>query len=115
VKDVVRAMGDVMETDRHFGEVFNIGSRDEVSIMELAELVRELSGSSSEIVTIPYKEAYEEGFEDMYRRVPDTSKLEAAIGWKQTLGLRDILVDVLAGEGGSVVELSRRRELASRG
>jgi UDP-glucose 4-epimerase len=66
--------------------------------MELAEMVKELSGSSSEIVTIPYGEAYEEGFEDMYRRVPDTSKLEGAIGWRQTLGLGDILGDVLAGE-----------------
>jgi UDP-glucose 4-epimerase len=98
VKDVVRALADLMESDRHHGEVFNIGSRDEVSIMELAERVKELSGSSSPIVTIPYDEAYEEGFEDMYRRLPDTSKLEAAIGWRQTFGLQEILEDVLAGE-----------------
>jgi len=98
VKDVARALADLMSGQSHFGEVFNIGSREEVTIMQLAELVKELSDSSSPIVTIPYDQAYEEGFEDMYRRVPDTSKLEAAIGWKQTLGLREILRDVLAGE-----------------
>jgi UDP-glucose 4-epimerase len=97
VKDVVRALADLMSTDKHFGEVFNIGSREEISIMELAHRVKELTASSSDIVTIPYEEAYEEGFEDMHRRVPDTSKLEAAIGWQETLTLNDILEDVLAG------------------
>jgi UDP-glucose 4-epimerase len=97
VKDVVRALADLMSTDEHFGEVLNIGSREEVSIMELAHRVKEMTASSSDIVTIPYEEAYEEGFEDMHRRVPDTSKLEAAIGWEQTLTLNDILEDVLAG------------------
>jgi UDP-glucose 4-epimerase len=98
VKDVVRALADLMETDLHHGEVFNIGSRDEISIMDLALRVKELTGSPSEIITIPYDEAYEDGFEDMYRRVPDTSKLEAAIGWRQTFSLHEILEDVLASE-----------------
>jgi UDP-glucose 4-epimerase len=97
VKDVVRALADLMSSDEHFGEVFNIGSHEELSIIELAQRVKELTGSSSDIVTIPYEEAYEEGFEDMHRRVPDTSKLEAAIGWQPTLTLDDILEDVLAG------------------
>jgi UDP-glucose 4-epimerase len=98
VKDVVRALSDLMESDEHYGEVFNIGSRDEISIMDLAERVKAVSDSDSEIITIPYDEAYEEGFEDMLRRVPDTSKLEAAIGWHQTSGLDEILGDVLASE-----------------
>ena len=84
VKDVVRAVVDLMAGDAHHGEVFNIGSREEVSIRDLAHRVRELTGSPSEIVTIPYDEAYEEGFEDMHRRVPDTSKLQDATGWRQT-------------------------------
>ena len=98
VKDTVRALVDLMESDENFGEVFNIGSRDEISIMDLAERVKSVSDSASEIVTIPYEEAYEEGFEDMHRRVPDTSKLEAAIGWQPTLGLQETLEDVLAAE-----------------
>jgi UDP-glucose 4-epimerase len=98
VRDVVKALADLMASGGLYGEVFNIGSHEEVSICDLAHRVKELTGSSSEIVTIPYDEAYEKGFEDMHRRVPDTSKLEAAIGWRQTLKLDDILEDVLAGE-----------------
>ena len=98
VTDVVRGLADLMESDEHYGQVFNIGSQEEISIMELAERVKQVSDSESEIVTVPYEEAYEEGFEDMHRRVPDTSKLEAAIGWRQTLGLQEILEDVLASE-----------------
>ena len=96
VKDVVRAIADLMEREDLYGEVFNIGSTEEVTIRELAERVCELEGSRSEIVTIPYEEAYAEGFEDMYRRVPDTTKLERAIGWQHTSDLDEILGDVLA-------------------
>jgi UDP-glucose 4-epimerase len=97
VKDVVRALADLMERQDLFGEVFNVGSTEEVTIMELAERVRNICGSTSEIVTIPYDEAYEEGFEDMLRRVPDTSKLERAIGWRPVRDLDGILADVIAG------------------
>ncbi len=97
VKDVVRALADLMEREDLFGEVFNIGSTEEVTIMELAERVRGICCSESEIVTIPYDEAYEEGFEDMLRRVPDTSKLQRAIGWRPTRDLDGILADVIAG------------------
>jgi UDP-glucose 4-epimerase len=96
VKDVVRAIADLMERGDLYGEVFNIGSTEEVTIRQLAERVRELAGSRSEIVTIPYDEAYGGGFEDMYRRVPDTTKLERAIGWQRTRDLDEILGDVLA-------------------
>jgi UDP-glucose 4-epimerase len=97
VRDVVRALAELMEREDLFGEVFNVGSTEEVTIMELAERVRRIGGSDSEIVTIPYEEAYEEGFEDMLRRVPDTSKLERAIGWQPTHDLDEILADVIAG------------------
>jgi UDP-glucose 4-epimerase len=98
VGDVVRALADLMGSDAHHGEVFNIGSSEEVEILELAERVKQVTGSSSEIVTIPYEEAYGEGFEDMHRRIPDISKLQAATGWRPTLGLPEILQDVMAEE-----------------
>jgi UDP-glucose 4-epimerase len=98
-KDVVRAIADLMERGDLYGEVFNIGSTEEVTILELAERVRELAGSGSEIVTIPYDEAYGGGFEDMYRRVPDTAKIEQAIGWERVRDLDEILRDVLASTG----------------
>ena len=71
VRDVVGALINLMERDEAVGEVFNVGSNEEVTIMELARRVKELAGSKSEIVAVPYDEAYEEGFEDMPRRVPD--------------------------------------------
>ena len=95
VQDVVRAIADLMQRDDLYGEVFNIGSREEVTIMDLAELVKEIVGSTSEIVTVPYSEAYEAGFEDMMRRIPDTSKIERALGWQPTSSLSEILVDVV--------------------
>lgn len=98
VGDVVGALADLMESDQHYGQVFNVGSREEITIRDLAELVVAMTGSTSEILTIPYAEAYEEGFEDMHRRIPDTTKINAAIGWAPTRSLDDILQDVIAYE-----------------
>jgi UDP-glucose 4-epimerase len=95
VKDVVGALVALMDKEEAVGEVFNIGSSEEVSIMQLAERVKELTGSKSEIVTVPYDEAYEEGFEDMPRRVPDTSKVSALTGFKPTVALDQILQSVI--------------------
>jgi len=95
VGDVVGALVALMDTEESVGEVFNIGSTEEVSIMQLAERVKELTGSKSEIVTVPYGEAYEEGFEDMPRRVPDTSKVAALTGFKPTVTLDEILHSVI--------------------
>ena len=78
VLDVVRAMADILTREDLFGEVINIGSTEEVSIAGLAERVRAITRSDSEIIVVPYEEAYGEGFEDMRRRVPDTSKIERA-------------------------------------
>src|SRR5919202_5252505 len=95
VKDVVGALMALMDRGEAVGEVFNIGSSEEVSIMRLAERVRELTGSKSEIVTVPYDEAYEEGFEDMPRRVPDISKVSALVGFRPTVTLDEILQSVI--------------------
>ena len=95
VKDVVGALVSLMDKDESVGEVFNIGSNEEVSINHLAERVRELTGSKSEIVRVPYDEAYEEGFEDMPRRVPDISKVGALTGFKPTVTLEEILHSVI--------------------
>ncbi len=84
-----------MERDEHYGEVFNVGSTEEISIHGLAERVIERTGSSSEITLVPYEEAYEEGFEDMQRRIPDLSKVNAAIGWQPTRSLDMIIDDVV--------------------
>src|SRR5215471_10192320 len=79
VRDVVRALVSLMETDRAYGEVFNLGNTQEISIGNLARQIREMSGSKSEIVHIPYDEAYEAGFEDMPRRVPCLDKVHALL------------------------------------
>ncbi len=96
VSDVVRALADLMERDDVYGEVFNVGSQNEVRIMELAEKVKEAAASSSEIKLVPYDEAYEEGFEDMQRRIPDTTRIKDRIGWEPTKSLEEILDDVIS-------------------
>jgi len=96
VSDVVRALVGLMETDRAVGDVFNVGNNDEITILELAERVRRLCGSSSEIVFVPYAVAYEENFEDMPRRVPALDKIRRVIGWTPTIGTDSILESVIA-------------------
>lgn len=100
VGDVVRGLIALMQTPAAFGEVFNIGNDEEVSILALAQRVRALTGSSSEIVLIPYDQAYEAGFEDMPRRVPALAKIAAAVGYRPTVGLDEILSRVIAHEQG---------------
>jgi UDP-glucose 4-epimerase len=78
-----------------YGEVYNIGSQEEISILGLAGRVRELTASDSEIQLIAYEDAYEEGFEDMPRRYPDISKVAAALDWSPTRTLDEILGDVI--------------------
>ncbi|HXU81706.1 MAG TPA: GDP-mannose 4,6-dehydratase [Polyangia bacterium] len=95
VADVVRALIGLMENEKCYGQVYNVGSTNEISIGDLAKQVREMCASRSEIVLIPYSKAYEEGFEDMPRRIPELSKINAAIGWKPTIPLADILQHVI--------------------
>ncbi len=98
VKDVVRAMADLMETDQAVGQVFNIGSTEEITILDLAHRVREACGSGSEIRLVPYEEAYEAGFEDMRRRIPDITKIEQLLGWLPTRTLDGVLEDVIESQ-----------------
>ena len=100
VGDVVGAIIKLMEKEEAVGQVFNIGSNEEVSILGLAERVKSLTGSKSEVVFVPYDEAYEEGFEDMPRRVPDISKVNAAVGFRPTVTLDEILRTVIDYYGG---------------
>ena len=75
---------------------FNVGSQQEISILELAQRVKAKTKSRSEIVFVPYDQAYEEGFEDMQRRVPDTGKIEKLVGYRPTVSLDRILERVIA-------------------
>jgi UDP-glucose 4-epimerase len=110
VRDVVDALVQLLDHPSAEGDVFNVGSSEEVSILELAARVKSRVGSASPIELIPYDRAYESGFEDMARRVPDTSKINELTGWRPTRALDDILDDVIRE---STVERSRsgtRRE-----
>ena len=95
VRDVVGALLRLMDEPRAVGEVFNVGNSQEISIMALAERVRALTSSGSPIVTIPYDQAYESGFEDMPRRVPDLSKIHGLVGYEARTDLDAILADVI--------------------
>jgi UDP-glucose 4-epimerase len=95
VGDVVRAVVALIDEPRAVGQVFNIGNGHEITIGDLAERIRTLAGSRSEIVRIPYDQAYEAGFEDMPRRVPDISKIKALVGYSPTVELDEILTRVI--------------------
>ena len=96
VQDVVRALVGLMEDPRCYGEVFNIGSTREISIADLAGLVRDAAGSSSPIELLPYDQAYAGDFEDMMRRVPDIGKIERMIGWRPEIPLEQLVRDVVS-------------------
>jgi nucleoside-diphosphate-sugar epimerase len=84
-----------MRRDDVYGEIFNIGATQEISILKLAETVRDMAQSSSPIVTVPYEDAYEPGFEDMMRRLPDTTKIRERLAWEPTKPLPIIIRDVI--------------------
>lgn len=91
VDDVIRGILGLIEHPQAPGRVYNIGATEEVSILQLAERTKQLTGSSSPIKFVPYSEAYAPGFEDMKRRVPDTTRLRELIGWEPKLDLDKIL------------------------
>jgi UDP-glucose 4-epimerase len=98
VEDAVTALVGLAEHPSAVGQVYNVGSSEEVTILELAERVKKLTRSDSRIVFIPYAEAYEEGFEDMLRRVPDTTKIRNLLGFRQERALDDVLRSVIEFE-----------------
>jgi UDP-glucose 4-epimerase len=97
VADVVNAVVSLLGAPGALGRVYNVGSTEEISIVELARRIIELTGSRSEIRFEPYDTAYGKGFEDMYRRVPDITKIRALTGWSPTRSLQDIVQDVALG------------------
>lgn len=104
VSDVVRALIMLSAHPAAVGEVFNVGNPEEISICDLAQLVKKLTGSRSEIRFVPYDEAYQPGFEDMDRRVPSIEKISGLVGYKPKVKLREIV--------GRVIEF-RQQELAA--
>jgi UDP-glucose 4-epimerase len=94
VADVVRALQGLLQEPRAYGNVFNVGSTEEVEILELARRIIAMTGSASEICLTAYDEAYGEGFEDMLRRIPDIAKVGALIGWAPERTLADIIGEV---------------------
>jgi nucleoside-diphosphate-sugar epimerase len=95
VGDVVRAMVALIDEPAAIGQVFNIGNGSEITIGDLAAKVKAMTGSASEIVRVPYDQAYEAGFEDMPRRVPDISKVRALVGYEPTVDLDEVLGRVI--------------------
>ena len=96
VQDAVEALLRLIGNPNAIGGVFNVGSDEEVSIRQLAEMVRDAAGSDSPIVNVPYEEAYAEGFEDMHRRIPDLTRLKAMIDFRPETPLATIIRDVVA-------------------
>jgi UDP-glucose 4-epimerase len=98
VQDTVAAIVALLDHPKSPGDPFNIGADNEVTMNGLAEMVLERTGSDSKVVHVPYEEAYEQGFEDMERRVPDVTKIAELTGWKPTRSLDEILDDVITFE-----------------
>lgn len=94
VKDAVEAVLKLVQNKGLYGDAFNIGGNREISIKGLAELVIQITGSKSNIKHVPYHEAYPRGFEEVYRRVPDTTKLKNATGWKAEISLEQTISDI---------------------
>ena len=96
VLDTVKAIVKIMDSEIAIGEVFNVGNNQQISIIELAKKIIEITGSISTIERIAYEKAYPQGFEDMQRRVPDISKIHQILGWSPEINLDQIVQDVAA-------------------
>lgn len=107
VLDLVRALVALLDHPDAVGDVFNVGAQHEVSMNDLARIIVEMTGSSSPIVHIAYDDAYEEGFEDMERRIPDISRIHTLTGWQPSRSLDEILRDAIAYERAWLAAASR--------
>jgi UDP-glucose 4-epimerase len=115
VADVVEALGQLVRTEKAVGEIFNVGSDEEYTIEELAQCVRQIAGSRSEIVYVPYDLAYEEGFEDMLRRVPSLEKIGRYIGYRPKTRLAQIVDKVIEFERARLVGVSSTKAAGQSG
>jgi UDP-glucose 4-epimerase len=102
VSDTVGALSRLIDHPDAVGQIFNIGSNEEITIEQLARMVKSLTGSASPIQYIPYEEAYEEGFEDMQRRVPDIGKIQSLLNFHTTYNTRQIIQSVIDSFGAPV-------------
>lgn len=112
VRDTVEALIRLMDAEQAIGQVVNIGNTEEISIGELAQKVRERTGSTSEITRVPYDQAYEPGFEDMMRRVPSVDKLASLTGFRPQIKLEEI-IDRVARYLSEKKAATRTREVSS--
>jgi UDP-glucose 4-epimerase len=110
VRDIVDAMILLVQNDKAVSNVLNLGSNEEIRISELAKLIIKLTRSNSEIIHIPYEEAYEAGFEDMFRRIPDISKAKELIGFSPKIKLEDTIMEIIKEK---ITELNRSQNLHS--
>lgn len=106
VSEAVEAFIKLVDQPQAYGDVFNIGRREEVSIGDLARRVIDLMGSTSPIRYVPYADAYPDGFEDMQRRVPDVSKARQLIGFEPRLGLDEILHSMIQARSRPVFDFA---------
>jgi UDP-glucose 4-epimerase len=102
VADVVRGLDGLVAAESTAGRVFNVGSTERIRIVDLARRVLELTDSSSEIVFVPYDEVYGQGIDEMFHRAPAIDRIEAAIGWRPTFSLDQIVTDVVAHQHAAV-------------
>jgi UDP-glucose 4-epimerase len=114
VGDVVNGLIALADEPRAVGQVFNIGNTEEISIADLALRVKTMTGSGSDIVRIPYAQAYEAGFEDMPRRVPNLAKIREYVGYAPTIGLEEILHRVIDHTRATLEPAPSRTEAARR-
>jgi UDP-glucose 4-epimerase len=98
VADTSRALVDLLGHGGLWGEIYNVGSTESLTINDLAERVLAATGSSSTLTYIPYDEVYGHGIEEMFHRIPDLAKIRAAIGWEPTIALGEIIADVIAAQ-----------------
>ena len=106
VQDTIRGLQGLMESDATTGDIFNVGSRNHISVAGLAQRVLELTGSRSEVVYVPYEEVYGGGIDDMLHRVPSIDKIRDRIGWEPTRDLDGILRDVIDHTRAGAVEVA---------
>jgi UDP-glucose 4-epimerase len=112
VSDAVGALIALAESPEANGEVYNIGSTEEIAILDLAHRIKTMTASESPVVFVPYEKAYKDGFEDMMRRVPDLSKIQEAIGYRPSMNLDEILLNTIkyhVEESGFAVKNGHRK------